>query len=355
MHTVGLMTTQGSGALSEEPGCPDTRQQARSDALGLSETPYWAKFGMGSAAIWRMSIYNYSITNDGAALPLVSVVIPHCNSLATLKNCVSLLDRQTFCRDRFEIIVADNNSSCGMDAVREAVPAARVIHADEQGAGPARNAGVGASKGSILAFIDSDCLPNLDWIEKGIAGIQAYDFIGGRVIVTSEDPLRPNPIEAFEMVFAFNFKRYINRVGFTGTGNMFVWRKVFDAVGPFRNGVPEDVDWSFRARAQSFRLGYVKDLIVEHPARKTWSELIARWKRLVLQQYLLYQERPFFIVNWLLHKSLMPLSILPHACHILMSSRLINFGSRWGALKVLARLRLWRTWEMFSLLVRNSP
>ena len=298
---------------------------------------------------------HYSATYDGAALPLVSVVIPHYNSLATLKNCVSLLERQTFCRDRFEIIVADNNSSCGMDAVREAVPAARVIHADEQGAGPARNAGVGASKGSILAFIDSDCLPNLDWIEKGIAGIQAYDFIGGRVIVTSEDPLRPNPIEAFEMVFAFNFKRYINRVGFTGTGNMFVWRKVFDVVGAFRNGLAEDMDWSFRARAQSFRLGYVEDLIVEHPARKTWSELIARWKRLVLQQYLLYQERPFFIVNWLLHKSLMPLSILPHACHILTSSRLNNSRSRWGGLKVLARLRLWRTWEMFSLLVRNSP
>jgi Glycosyl transferase family 2 len=45
--------------------------------------------------------------------------------------------------------------------------------------------GVAASKGSILAFIDSDCLPNLDWIEKGVAGIQSYDFIGGSVIVTS--------------------------------------------------------------------------------------------------------------------------------------------------------------------------
>ena len=48
-------------------------------------------------------------TNDGAALPVVSVVIPHFNTLATLKHCVSLLDRQTFCRDHFEIIVADNN------------------------------------------------------------------------------------------------------------------------------------------------------------------------------------------------------------------------------------------------------
>ena len=115
----------------------------------------------------------------------MSVVIPHYNSLVTLKNCVSLLDRQTYCRDRFEIIVADNNSSCGMDAVREAVPAAKVIHANEQGAGPARNAGVAACKGSILAFIDLRLLPNLDWIEKGVAGIQSYDFIGGSVIVTS--------------------------------------------------------------------------------------------------------------------------------------------------------------------------
>jgi glycosyltransferase involved in cell wall biosynthesis len=298
---------------------------------------------------------HYNATGGGAPLPLVSVVIPHHNGLAALKTCVSLLERQTFRRDRFDITVADNNSSCGMDAVREAAPAAKVIHANEQGAGPARNAGVAASKGSILAFIDSDCLPNLDWIEKGVAAIQAYDFIGGRVIVTSEDPLRPNPVEAFEMVFAFDFERYINRVGFTGTGNMFVWRKVFDAVGPFRNGVAEDMDWSFRARARTFRLGYVEDLIVEHPARKTWSELMARWKRMVLEEYLLYRERPFFRVRWLLRASVMPLSILPHACQILRSSRLRKARSRWGGLKVLARLRLWRTREMCSLLVRKSP
>jgi hypothetical protein len=115
------------------------------------------------------------------------------------------------------------------------------------------------------------------------------------------------------------------------------------------------MDWSFRARARSFRLGYVEDLIVEHPARKTWSELLARWNRMLSEEYLLYRERPFFIVSWLLRASLMPLSILPHACRILTSSRLINSGSRWGGVKVLARLRLWRMREMLSLLARNSP
>ena len=95
--------------------------------------------------------------------------------------------------------------------------------------------------------------------------------------------------------------------------------------------------------------------MVEHPARKTWSELMARWKRMVLEGYMLNRERPFFIVSWLLRASLMPLSILPHACRMLTSSRLTNARSRRGGLKVLACLRLWRTWEMVSLLVRNSP
>ncbi len=150
--------------------------------LGFAKRNLWPASPKGTLA----SIYfamneessHYNATNDGAPLPLVSVVIPHHNSLAALKNCVSLLERQTFRRDRFDITVADNNSSCGMDAVREAAPAAKVIHANEQGAGPARNAGVADSKGSILAFNDSDRRPNSDWIEKGVAAIQAYDFIG---------------------------------------------------------------------------------------------------------------------------------------------------------------------------------
>jgi glycosyltransferase involved in cell wall biosynthesis len=289
--------------------------------------------------------------HEGAAAPLVSVVIPHYNSVEFLKCCVSLLDRQTLCRDRFEIIVADNNSRCGIDAVRQAVPTAKVVQAKEQGAGPARNAGVAGSSGRILAFIDADCVPNQDWIEKGVAGIQAYDFIGGRVIVTSEDPRKPNAVEAFETVFAFDFERYINEVGFTG--NMFVWRNVFDAVGPFGNGLAEDMDWSFRARAKSFRLGYVDDVVVKHPARKSWPELKARWKRMIGEEYLLYQGRPFFVLKWLTRASLMPISILPHGYRILTSPRLTNFRSRAGGLKVLARLRLWRSWEMLSLLVRN--
>ncbi|HXW70580.1 MAG TPA: glycosyltransferase family 2 protein [Methylocella sp.] len=286
-------------------------------------------------------------------LPLVSVIIPHYNTPVALQECVLQLQRQTFSKSRFEIIVSDNNSPCGLNAVREAAPGTKVIHASEQGAGPARNAGVAVARGEVLAFIDADCLARTDWIEKGVAGLKAYDFIGGRVIATSEDPLNPNPVEAFEVVFAFDFERYINKVGFTGTGNMFVWRKVFAEVGPFKNAVAEDMEWSFRARAASFRLGYVGDAIVEHPARKSWSELIGRWKRMTAEEYLLYREKPYFSAKWLLRVALMPASIAPHAWRILTTPRLHGLRSRWGAVKVLARLRLWRAKEMLSLYLRS--
>jgi glycosyltransferase involved in cell wall biosynthesis len=284
----------------------------------------------------------------------VSVVIPHYNSVDTLKTCVALLNDQTFPRDRFEIVVADNNSSCGIDFIRKAVPTAIVVHAAEQGAGPARNAGVAASKGELLAFIDSDCLPRISWIEKGVAGIQRYDFIGGSVITTAEDPMCPTPVEAFEILFAFDFKRYINEVGFTGTGNMFVWRKVFDRVGPFRSGVAEDMEWSFRARANGFQLGYVEEARVQHPARRTWNELTIRWKRMLLEEYLLCREQRFGILRWVLRAFLMPGSILPHSYRVFISPKLRNWHARFGALKVLIQLRFWRAREMISLATRNS-
>src|SRR5271157_6480429 len=86
-------------------------------------------------------------TEDGA---FVSIILPHYNDLENLKICLSLLERQTFPRSRFEIVVAENNSACGMDAVvRACGPGVKVIHAATQGAAEARNAGIRAARGEI--------------------------------------------------------------------------------------------------------------------------------------------------------------------------------------------------------------
>ncbi len=60
--------------------------------------------------------------SDGAddARPLVSVIIPHLDDTGRLAECVAALEQQTFPRKDFEIVVADNGSTCGIDAVRAA-------------------------------------------------------------------------------------------------------------------------------------------------------------------------------------------------------------------------------------------
>src|SRR5271154_7637613 len=94
-------------------------------------------------------------------IDLVSVIVPHLNDYDNLDACLTLLGDQSFPNDRTEIIVADNGSSRGPDALRQIVGTrGRVVEVAERGAGPARNAGVGAARGAALAFLDSDCRPD---------------------------------------------------------------------------------------------------------------------------------------------------------------------------------------------------
>lgn len=287
--------------------------------------------------------------------PFVSVVIPHYNDLAALANCVRLLEQQTYPRARFEIVIADNNSKCGLEAVRLAAPTAIVTLASEQGAGPARNVAISISSGEIIALIDSDCQPDGQWLRRGVEALGSFDFIGGTVIASCRDPQRPNAVEAFEMVFAFDFKRYIEKVGFTGTGNMFVSRRVFDAVGPFRSGLSEDMEWSFRARDKGYRIGYAPLALVQHPARREWKDLRVRWTRMLEERYLLVSEQSFGRVKWAAMMLLMPVSIAPHAWRVLRSDRLPRLKDKLGAIFVLAKLRIWRIGKMLELLLGGVP
>lgn len=282
--------------------------------------------------------------------PTVSVIVPHYRDLKRLDVCLSLLERQSYPRGSFEIIVADNGTP--EDGVlREVVrDRARLVIVPERGAGPARNGGVASARGGLLAFVDSDCQPEPDWLRAGVAALSRYDFVGGRVKVLVEDAEHMTGAEAFERVFAFDFKTYIQRKGFAGSGNLFCPRDVFRRVGGFKTGVSEDVEWSHRARAAGFRLGYEPRAVVGHPARQTWSELLAKWRRLNAEMYQLAAGRPGGAPMWLFRSCLLPLSAVVHTPRVIFSRELGNMRQRLGALQVLYRLRLWRLGDSLRLL-----
>jgi GT2 family glycosyltransferase len=282
--------------------------------------------------------------------PKVSVVIPHFHDLERLDRCLAALQRQTFAGG-FEVVVADNASPEGQEAVAAVIAGrARMVVVVERGAGPARNGGARIANGAILAFTDSDCLPEPQWLAEGVAALDRFDFVGGRVKVLVDDEARMTGQEAFERVFAFDFETYINRKGFTGSGNLFCSRIVFDGAGGFRAGVSEDVDWSRRARARGYRLGYAPLAVVGHPARKTWAELTTKWRRINRETFRLLEDRRWGRFIWLLRNGLVPLSAFVHAPRVLTSRALNTPGQRASAIATLFRLRLWRSADALRIL-----
>jgi glycosyltransferase involved in cell wall biosynthesis len=285
--------------------------------------------------------------------PALSVIIPHYDDLANLRACLGLLAAQSAPREDFEIIVADNNSACGLGAVAGVCgDLARAVSAPIQGAGPARNAAVRHARGRYLAFTDSDCLPHREWAANGIRAICEADMVGGGVKVILADGIHPTPTEAFELVLAFNNERYVKKLGFSSSSNMFVRKAVFGAVGDFRATVAEDMDWGRRAVAMGYRWRYAPDVLISHPARRDWAELTRKWRRLTSEAFALTKERRFGRAYCLARSWLVMLSPVRDASKILTSSKLERFQDRIGALRVLLRMRLWRLRESHAVLFK---
>lgn len=115
----------------------------------------------------------------------ISVIIPAWNEEAHIATAISALKKQTLSRPDFEIIVVDNNSSDKTTAVATAAGADRVLFEKEQGTNMARNCGLHAAQGEILAFLDADCEPPTEWLahivknfenQKIVATSGPYDY-----------------------------------------------------------------------------------------------------------------------------------------------------------------------------------
>lgn len=281
---------------------------------------------------------------------LVSVIVPHYQDLSGLAVCLAALDRQTFPRNRFELVIGDNGSPCGLEAVQQVVAGrGRVVLQPQKGAGPARNAAIAASTGEMLAFTDADCIPGEDWLRAGVERLGSADLVGGRMLVSVGDERRMSGAEAFERVFAFDNRTYIEEKRFSVSANLFCRRAVFDAVGPFHTGVPEDLDWCHRAVASGFRLVYEPGAEVTHPARRDWPALQRKWRRMNGEHFRL-EFHPGGRLRWTARQLALPASIFAHAPAVVTSRDLPDARARLLALATLARLRLWRMGDSLGYL-----
>ncbi len=221
----------------------------------------------------------------------VSVVIPVKDDAARLRLCLDALARQTLPAGAFDVVVVDNGSADDPAAVVAAFPFARLEREAEPGASAARNRGVAASRGAVIAFTDADCLPRPEWLEAGLRRMAAFPkggLLAGRVEVMPAAAKRPAALELFDMAHAFDQRLFVEQWHFGATANVFVSRVAVESAGGFDERIPyygEDVDFGQRVWSAGWPLAYEPGAVVRHPARRDWAGLNIRLERTIRAAY----------------------------------------------------------------------
>lgn len=201
------------------------------------------------------------IENDFAALPTVSVIIAAYTSKRwndTVQAVQSVKLQSIPVTET--ILVIDNNPELLSRARAELTDVMVIPNAGSRGASSARNTGVAASRGEVVAFLDDDAVASSRWLESLLRHFADPEVVGagGRI-----DPIwataapRWFPPE-FNWAIGASYRGMPDNavpVRNVWSGNMVIRRKIFEAIGGFREGFgkvgsrssPEDTDLCLRA------------------------------------------------------------------------------------------------------------
>ena len=120
-------------------------------------------------------------------LPKLSVILPTFDRADSLKRALDALLRQTASPGSYEVVVVDNNSTDGTASVVGLFDDRRVrlVAEPRQGLSYARNTGLAAARGHIVAFTDDDVEVAPDWVEIILSSLARHPHVagvGGRVL-----------------------------------------------------------------------------------------------------------------------------------------------------------------------------
>jgi glycosyltransferase involved in cell wall biosynthesis len=292
-----------------------------------------------------------------AVQPCVSVIIPHLNTQESLMRCLQSVADQQLDHGVAEVIVVDNGSSLPLDAVVAAFPVVRVLAEPAPGPGLARNRGVAAARAPVLAFIDADCRAAPGWLQAALTAVAADParaIFGGDIRIDFASPGHLTGIEAYEAVFGFRQRMYIETKHFSVTANLAMGRAVHAAIGPFAGvDTAEDLDWGQRAHAAGFVTRYLPDMRVYHPARADFAGLARKWQRHVRHDWNAHVAAGRPAWRWRARAAALLASVPVECLRMFVSDRVSGLANRLRGIGVLARIRAFRAAEM--LRVMSAP
>jgi GT2 family glycosyltransferase len=186
---------------------------------------------------------------------IISVVIPACERPSSLAECISRL------ADAEEIVVSDDSRS---DEIRELIarrfPLVKWVRGPRRGPAANRNCGARQANGDWIAFIDDDCVPDVDWLKNMRRAAFDSRIVEGRTICPNRTY---HPFEEVVENLAG---------GLLWSCNLGIRRDLFLRLGGFDEDFleagGEDLEFAWRVKQNGVCVHFAPEAVVYHSARQ---------------------------------------------------------------------------------------
>ncbi|HEY2951796.1 MAG TPA: glycosyltransferase, partial [Verrucomicrobiae bacterium] len=229
-----------------------------------------------------------------ARTPKVSVVVACYNGARTLQACLDSLTRLDY--PNYEIILVDDGSTDTTPEIASRHKAVRYLRQSNHGLSVARNTGIAAATGEIVAFTDADCRADEGWLHYLVGDLSESEFtgIGGHNFLPPDD----SAVAAAVLVspggpahVMLNDREAEHIPGC----NMAFYRWALEEIGgfdPIFRVAGDDVDVCWRLRERGYKIGFSPAGFVWHYRRSTVGTYLKQQEGYGAAEALLARKHP---------------------------------------------------------------
>ena len=247
-------------------------------------------------AFWAVkNYYDDSLPPTLSAYPKVSVIICAYNAERTMDRCLASVERLNY--PNYEVIVVNDGSTDATREICERYDRVRLINQENKGLSAARNVGLSASTGDIIAYTDSDCMADPDWLTYLVARFQSSTFgaVGGPNLSPPDDSLVPScvavsPGAPTHVLLDDEVAEHIPGC------NMAFRREALEATAgfdPVFRAAGDDVDLCWRLQNKGYKIGFSPAAVVWHFRRNTVRDYLKQQRGYGKAEALLYFKHPY--------------------------------------------------------------
>jgi len=227
--------------------------------------------------------------------PRVSVVVCAYNAERTMDRCLASLAVLNY--PDYEVIVVNDGSQDRTGELTESYDFCRLINQPNKGLSAARNAGAEASTGDIVAYTDSDCVADPDWLTYLVAKMEMSDLAacGGPNFPPPEDDLVPAAVAVApggptHVLISDEIAEHIAGCNMAFRRDVLLQLGGFD---PIYRAAGDDVDICWRLQDAGYTIGFSPAAVVWHFRRNTVAAYCAQQRGYGKAEALVYSKHPF--------------------------------------------------------------